>query len=296
VTAAKNEENLLPRLATSIIRQSVKPLLWVIVDDGSEDKTASIIKDLKSKYNWVKGLRLHGGGRYSLSEYGDVLKKGFEYAIRECKQMRINYDFLGIVDADIVLGTRYFEKLLKESEENSKLGIASGIIWEKNEKMNFQTTENVRGAAMFIRRECYEMIDGISSPVSPDTVLIVKAKNRGWQVRTFHCVKAIHQRKTFGKINSRRACKELGEENYYLNYHPINAFLTGIYYAVNGSPSKGLSFLVGYSASFLLKKKKIGDEEIKEYFWSSFNRLLVRVSERYIWKNERLRQLHRGKQ
>jgi glycosyltransferase involved in cell wall biosynthesis len=43
VTAAKDEEDGMPRVARGILNQTIKPRLWVIVDDGSTDKTPEVI-------------------------------------------------------------------------------------------------------------------------------------------------------------------------------------------------------------------------------------------------------------
>ena len=45
VTAAKNEGKNLPELIQSVAEQTIKPLLWVIVDDASTDNTPQILED-----------------------------------------------------------------------------------------------------------------------------------------------------------------------------------------------------------------------------------------------------------
>ena len=43
VTPARNEESNLLDVADSMIKQTIKPKLWLIVDDGSTDDTLSLI-------------------------------------------------------------------------------------------------------------------------------------------------------------------------------------------------------------------------------------------------------------
>ena len=45
VTPCRNEEKKLPNLVQSITAQTIRPALWVIVDDGSTDKTGEIISE-----------------------------------------------------------------------------------------------------------------------------------------------------------------------------------------------------------------------------------------------------------
>lgn len=58
VTPARNEEDILPYLAKDIINQSNKPIMWVIVGDGSNVKTWFIIKDLEKDFFWIRGIKL----------------------------------------------------------------------------------------------------------------------------------------------------------------------------------------------------------------------------------------------
>ena len=55
-----------------------------------------------------------------------MIKKGFDFAINYCSENSINYSYLGNLDADLILEPMFYEKLIKEFEKDSKLGIASG--------------------------------------------------------------------------------------------------------------------------------------------------------------------------
>ena len=57
VTPAYNEEESLARVGASMLVQSLKPNLWMIVDDGSSDKTARIANRLAEGQNWISVLR-----------------------------------------------------------------------------------------------------------------------------------------------------------------------------------------------------------------------------------------------
>ena len=54
VTPAFNEEKNIKATIHSMISQTLKPQLWVIVDDGSSDKTWEIISLAAELYSWVK--------------------------------------------------------------------------------------------------------------------------------------------------------------------------------------------------------------------------------------------------
>ena len=44
VTPARNEQTFIEKTIESVIHQTALPLKWVIVDDGSTDDTAAIVK------------------------------------------------------------------------------------------------------------------------------------------------------------------------------------------------------------------------------------------------------------
>ena len=280
-TPARNEEDMLPYLAKDIINQSNKPIMWVIVDDGSNDKTWFIIKDLEKDFSWIRGIKLEPNQERECAHerYAEVVRRGFKHAIELCRKHNFKYDFLAVIDADVRLEIEYFEKMIKAFHTNWRLGIASGLVHEKEMPLEELQKNNAepRGCALVFRKECYEMISGFQG----HTISIVKARNRGWHVEAFPSIKAFHLRNSWSRKNY---FLTLGKNAYFISYHPVNVFLTGFYYIVKNSPSKGLSYLIGYFKSFLLKEKKTEDEEVREYFWSSFNRLLMRVSKKLRWK------------
>jgi glycosyltransferase involved in cell wall biosynthesis len=274
ITPARNEEDMLPGLSNCIVNQLVQPVLWVIGDDWSSDKTWFIIRNLANEFPWIKGVRL-GSRRereYAHRRYAEIVDKAFKFAVARCRRQNLKYDFLAIVDADVRIEHRYFEKLIRAFHTNSRLGIASGLVYEKGMSLMEVRKSNAepRGCALVFRRECYEMIGGFHG----HTNSIVKAQSRNWQVEVLPWARAFHRRKSRSRKDYFLTA---GMSSYSLNYHPINAFLRGIYYFVRASPSDGLHYIAGYIKSLIIREKKIEDEDIREYYWNSFNRLLGRI-------------------
>ncbi len=58
VTPARNEGALIENTIRSVIAQSVLPLRWLIVSDGSTDDTDAIVRRYASQYPWIELLRL----------------------------------------------------------------------------------------------------------------------------------------------------------------------------------------------------------------------------------------------
>ena len=91
ITPAKNEEYSIPDVLQSIINQTIRPLMWIIVDDGSTDNTPKIIKDFEIKYKWIKTIRLPSRDRDITHHYSYVCKKGFDTAIQYCETDQIDF-------------------------------------------------------------------------------------------------------------------------------------------------------------------------------------------------------------
>jgi len=282
VTPARNEEDMLLDLANDIINQSIKPVMWVIVDDDSNDKTWSIIEGLRKNFHWIKGVRL--GPRqdkiYAHERYKRAVRKGVNYAIEFCNKCNLPYHFIGMVDADIQLERRYFEKIIKAFCMNPRLGVASGCMYnivtgkkESNLEIspkNLNEVAHIAGGALVFRKACYEMVSGFQDHIPS----LVKAHIKNWDIKECSTARAFHRREGWSRKNY---LYSQGNFMYSLNYHPINAVLTGIYDFIKISHSGGLSFLIGYFVGLFSRQRKIEDDEIREYYWNSFNRLVKRL-------------------
>jgi glycosyltransferase involved in cell wall biosynthesis len=276
VTPCKNEEESLPKLSESVTGQDALPLLWVIVDDGSTDKTPAILADLCSKYPWVQTLTLTEKPRDLGVHVSSVYKAGFDNAIKNCSDNSVNYSFIGSVDADIILDKNYFSSLIKKFDVDPELGICSGhigniingnIVWS-NYKEDLPS-----GGARLWRKKCFEETGGYLITCSPDSVSNVKAKLKGWKTRYFVTPTAISTRAYSSAQGQWKGYRKLGSNNYYIGYSPIHVCLKGIklLYSKNGyfTHGVGLAYIYGYFHDLILSKPRISDKEVLEYYKKS---------------------------
>lgn len=273
VTPCKNEEKSLPKLAESVINQTVKPKIWVIVDDGSTDKTPDILTDFTSKNNWIKNIRLNEKPRDLGIHVAHVYRTGFDYAINYCKEYNIEYSYISSVDADIILENNYFESLTKECEKNRNLGICSGrignIINNKIVWGGFKE-ELPSGGARLWRKKCFETTGGYLLTCSPDSVSNVKAKIQGWDTRQFGHIRAISTRAYASAEGQWIGYKKIGANNYFIGYTPIHIILKGItlLHSKNefSKEGVGLAYMYGYFLEYIKKAPRIEDPEVLNYF------------------------------
>lgn len=269
VTPAKNEEKNLPNLIQSVTHQTVKPIIWVIVDDGSTDNTSNIIKETQEKYDWIKSIQLEDRPRDLGKHVYRVYKTGFDFAIEYCKVHNFQYEYLGNIDADMTIETQFFDKLIKEFEKKPKLGIASGSVYSNinNELILEKDREDLpKGSPRMWRKECFEETGGYLISYSADSVSNVLAKLRGWETKIFREITAIQSRKTSSAEGSWKGYKTYGISAYFRDYHPLFVLAKGFKYSFERPYYIGLAYLYGYFGSALNRMEKIDNEEIRKYY------------------------------
>ena len=57
ITPARNEEQFIEQTIQSVISQTMPPQKWVIVSDGSTDRTDDIVKKYLTDYKWIELVR-----------------------------------------------------------------------------------------------------------------------------------------------------------------------------------------------------------------------------------------------
>lgn len=268
ITPVKNEEKLLPDLIQSIVQQTVRPVLWVIVNDGSQDKTTEIVKIAIEKNSWIQTILLKEfDNRDRGVHLAKVIRRGIDFAYHYCEKNRIEFDYLGNVDADVVFEKSYFEKLMEKFENDTKIGIASGGLWiKKGPKTVHLNLRYPDGGDVLYRRSCFEECGGYPSAVACDSVLNVKARLRGWEIKRFDDIEAHIARNYCHGGNLWREYKKVGESAYIVSYNLFYAIAKGLKLSFEAPYYIGCAYLYGYFISIIRKKEQINDDEVKYYF------------------------------
>jgi poly-beta-1,6-N-acetyl-D-glucosamine synthase len=196
LTAAKDEEAYIGEVVSHILRQTVRPLAWFIVDDGSSDRTASIIESFAAEYPFIhlQSSRCRGGRNFS-SQYKAIMAA---YSLAKS----LEFDFLGIVDADQApKQCDYYETILQEFDRNPRLGVASGFVHERTRGAWGPRPENssdsVAASAVF-RRCCFDQIGGYTPLYygGSDWLIQLDAKMASWEIKTRPDLHILHYRPT----------------------------------------------------------------------------------------------------
>ena len=220
ITPVRNEEAHLPVTIASMTRQTVIPEKWLIVDDGSTDKTASIVDECARQFSWIKavhrpdrGFRKSGGGVVEAFNSG--------YAALESNE----FDFIVKLDGDLAFEPDYFEKCFQYFDREPRLGVGGGVIYnvfkDGREEFELGPAFHVRGATKIYRRACWNDIGGFWPAPGWDTLDEVKANMLGWTSKSFPDLILKHQRPTGAADGCWRDCVKNGASDYISGYHPL---------------------------------------------------------------------------
>ena len=277
ITPCKDEGENLPDLIESMVAQTVRPVVWVIVDDGSADDTPDIVESAMKTQDWIQSIRLDSAVRDLGLHLADVMKKGFDRAISHCRRYGIEYAYLGNLDGDLTLPPTFYENLMSEFEKDPELGIASGgtehIIGDRVRYANLSVNEP-SGGHMLIRKECFEECRGIPLSYSIDSVLKAKARINGWKTRRFEGNVATEIRDVHAAEGYWRGFIYSGRSSYYLNINPLHVMARIVMYSFRKPHYIGIAYLVGYLGSIVRREKRINDGDVKRYFRNKWKEYL----------------------
>jgi glycosyltransferase involved in cell wall biosynthesis len=221
ITPARNEAQFIELTLRSVVAQSVRPLKWVVVSDGSTDGTDEIVGKYAAEHPWIELVRMPE--RRERHFAGKVMAFNAGYArLRE-----IPYEIIGSLDGDLSFDSEYFSFLLHKLAEDSTLGLVGTPFQEGDQPIydyRFVSIEHVSGACQLFRRACYEEIGGYV-PVkggSIDHIAVLTARMNGWRTRTFPEKVCLHHRPMgTAQQGLLKARFRNGIKDYVIGNHPM---------------------------------------------------------------------------
>jgi glycosyltransferase involved in cell wall biosynthesis len=222
LTSAKNEVNFIGNTIKSVLSQVNLPTIWYIVSDGSTDGTDEAIKAYADIYDFIKLKRIESSNNnQGFSSKVFALKHGYE------KLYEFKYKYIGILDADITINSTYYQDIMLKFENNPRLGISGGYIYEMNKDGVFVSRKNnrkrsVAGAVQLFRRECFEEINGLQAIRygGEDTYAEIMARYYGWEVEASPEYKVFHHKPGHLKRGIWKERIRMGRLDYVLGYQP----------------------------------------------------------------------------
>jgi poly-beta-1,6-N-acetyl-D-glucosamine synthase len=292
ITPCRDEAKFARRTLNSVVRQSVPPSAWVIVDDGSSDATPSILAEYAQRFPFIRIVRREDRGDRKLgSGVIEAFYAGFATVRPE------DFDYLCKLDLDLDLPPRYFEELMRRMEAEPRIGTCSGkpyFTWPGFEERpsEFPITgesglvpeligdENSVGAAKFYRTRCFAEIGGFVRELMWDGIDGHRCRQLGWiavswddpELRFIHLrpMGTSHRNWWTGRVRH-------GAGQYFMGTSAVYMLASALRRALHPPVVLGsLAILRGYFGSMLRGTPRYGDDAfrrfLRSYQWSSLVR------------------------
>jgi glycosyltransferase involved in cell wall biosynthesis len=274
ISPVKDEAAFIEQTIGSMIAQTIRPAIWVIVNDGSQDTTEAIVRKYAQEHTWIKlvnrqqepGVRKRGKG----------VVEAFYAGYNTLTQP---YDFIVKLDGDVTFGPDYFETLSNQFSADPQLGIAGGGLYERPDGKTwilYTVKDHVRGCTKVYRRECFEAIGGLVASMGWDGVDEWQALAKGWKVESFLELKIYHYRFTGAATGLLKSSIEQGYGAYRMGYHPLYIIARGIRrmpdrpYLIGGAAMIG-----GYFMAWLRRQEMLADPSVVHYIRQTQMKMLA---------------------
>jgi len=265
ITPAKDEEGFIEHTLESICAQTLRPNQWIIVNDGSSDNTAIIVKNYQMKYPWIRLVTNDNKFEKRLS--GAKVVRAFYRGYNELKNHE--YEFIVKLDADLILPENYFEKVSAAFRENANIGLCGGYcVSEKNGRLIKDRTakDHIRGALKAYKKQCFKDIDGLKDVLGWDGLDEMTASYLGWEIKQLP-IEVVHLRETNKEYKPLLRRFHSGMAYFRTGYGLILTILKAVFWGFRRPyVVGGLVFIVGYLAGVIKCEEKIGDKDMRKFF------------------------------
>lgn len=295
VTPCRNEAEYLERSINSILNQTLLPISWVIVDDGSTDETPKLLQAYAEKYPFISVVNRKDRGERKV---GPGVIEAF-YEGLESQDWK-DFDYLCKLDFDVVLPADYFESLIEIMEQNTRLGTFSGKAYYANRNGDLISEkcsdEMSQGMTKLYRIDCFDEIGGFVQEVMWDGIDCHRCRMLGWQAAS-----SDHPRLRFLHLRPMGSSDKgvltgrmrHGYGQYFMGTGPVYMLVSSVYrmflppFLVGGA-----SMFLGYLKAWWSGVPRYGDLEFRKflnaYQWSCLWRGKKRATESLDAKQEKV--------
>lgn len=278
ISPCRNESQYMQRTLDSVVAQTVRPALWVIVDDGSSDATPDILARYTARHDWIRVVPKPDRGHRAV---GPGVIEAF-YAGLETVELK-DFPYLCKLDLDLDLPPRYFEHLMARMEEDARIGTCSGKPYMRRGDTlvsERRGDEMSVGMTKFYRRDCFEDIGGLVREVMWDAIDCHKARAKGWRAISWDepDLRFEHLRPMgSSEMSIYEGRRRHGRGQYFMGSDPLYYLATCVFrMAEPPYLLGGLAMLQGYLGAWRKGARQLDDPELIAFI-RAYQRRALRV-------------------
>lgn len=221
ITPARNEADYIEKTIQSVIAQTVLPLHWIIVSDGSTDGTDEIVEKYLPGRPWMELIKLPPRAERNFAAKVHAVRTG------QARMAGLEYEVIVNLDGDVSFPPDYFEYLVGQFEADPQLG-CGGTHYIEGDFHSFTDSyinvHHVNGQIQAFRRRCFDDIGGYQ-PVKGggiDWIAVTTARMKGWKTYSFS-ERVFHHHRAMGTAGGSvlQARFHYGKKDYFLGGHPL---------------------------------------------------------------------------
>lgn len=269
VSPCRDEAAYMRRTLDSVLAQTLRPALWVIVDDGSKDQSSAILAEYAARHPCIRVVRREDRG---VRAVGPGVIEAF-YAGLQTVDLD-DFDYLCKLDLDLDLPSRYFQTLVEWMERDPRLGTCSGKPYFPAPRTGELISEACGdetsvGMTKFYRVECFRQIGGFVRQVMWDGIDCHRCRMLGWKACSWDDpeIRFVHLRPMGSSqkgIWTGRARHGFGQ--YFMGTGPLYMAASALFRATRPPyVVGGVAMMAGYAGAWLRRTPRYEDPEFRRF-------------------------------
>ena len=296
VTPCRNEEQYIRTTLESVCAQSILPAMWIIVDDGSTDKTPIILEEYAKKWDFIKVVTRDDRGARAV---GPGVIEAFYDGLSHANLA--DFDYVTKFDGDLEMPPRYFERVIERMEADPLLGNLSGKLFERKSDGSLWEErtgdENAVGPVKFYRVSCFLKIGGFVREVAWDGIDGHICRMHGWVAQSVDDpeMRVIHLRPMgSSQQNIRVGRVRWGRGKYFMGSAWYYVLASALYRSIEPPyVSGGILLFYGYLRALLTGHRRYDNPQYRRYLRRFERAQLLHGKKRALaLENERIYQEH----
>lgn len=268
----RDEIAVLPALIETIEAQTVRPAVWVIVDDGSQDGSGVFLAEAQKTRPWLVVVPSSDAPTEYLGNHvARVIRQGVTEAMRVADEQKIPFGYVGVLGSDMLLPPNHYQVLRDVMEADPRLGITSSVIQSPGPDGKvgvepLQYEELPRGGTQFFRRRCLDEIGGIPPHMGYDGAANAKAICRGWRLRLLPDLVSIQSRRTSTREGMVTGYRRKARYSWFLGHHPLLILARSVAYTRQSPHDAGYVFLRAWLEEAWKGSPRCEDPEVRRHY------------------------------